>query len=82
MWVTGSGLGRDEQLAGGNTDSILIIFSLILPLQIPLECWSHQFAELAVACADDKVGHQEGEVLLVPPLPGSQLLGSLAQRLL
>ena len=78
MWVTGAGLGRDGQLAGGDTGGILIVSSLILPLRIPQEHCGHDFAEQAVLCTDDKVGLQEAEVVPVPPLPGSQFLGSLA----
>ena len=76
--MTGASLGRDGQLAGGNTVGILIVSFLILPLRIPLESWGRQLAELAVACADDKVCRQEGDILLVPPLPSSQLRGSQA----
>ena len=49
MWVTGGSLGRDGQLAGGNTGGIIIILSsLIHPLRIQRERWGHDLAELAV----------------------------------
>ena len=56
------GLGRDGQLAGGDTGSIIILSSLILPLQTPREHWGCDLAELAVLCADAKVGLQEAKL--------------------
>ena len=76
--LTGAGLGKAGRLAGGNTDGILIVCSLILPLQIHLERWDQHLAKLPVFGPDDEVGRQEPKVLLGPPLPGSQLLGTLA----
>ena len=81
MWVSGGGLGRDRLLAGGNTGGI-ILSSLLLLLPIHWEHLGHDLTKLAVLCVYDKMGRQEAKVVMVPCLPGCELLGSLPQGLL